>query len=285
MLPNGPIDPLTDSPVDFLTHSPVAPVFDFGGAGPLLHFANANGYPPASYTPLFEGLTPHYHVIAMRSRPLLPGADPAALRSWLPLVDDLVTFLDGPGAAGARDAGGWVGVGHSLGAVTTVLAALRRPELFRAIVAIDPVFFNPLKLAAFDIVRGLGLAERVHPLIAGARRRRRVFASADEMFARYRQAAVFSRMDDRSLRAYVDAVAAPRADGAGVELAFSPEWEAQIYATGPFNLWRQLVKLSVPMLVIRGADSDTFDQGAVKALHRRLPAEVAQLILNFVRPG
>ena len=272
------------------------PFFDFGGAGPLLHFAHANAYPPAAYTPLIEGLTPHYHVIAMRTRPLIPGADAAALRSWLPLVDDLVAFLEE-----RRPEDGWLAVGHSLGAVTTVLAALRRPELFRAIVAIDPVFFHPLKLAAYDVVRGLGLAHRVHPLIAGARRRRRAFASADEMFARYRQAAVFRRLDDRALRAYVNAVAVPRAGGRGVELGFSPEWETRIYATGPFNLWRQLVKLRVPMLVIRGADSDTFDQGAVRALRRRLPqvplvdvpatghlvplekpAEVARLILDYL---
>ena len=197
----------------------VAQLFDFGGSGPRLHFANANGYPPAAYAPLLAELTPRYHVIALRSRPLQPGSDPASLHSWLPFVDELIAFLD------AQQARGWAGVGHSLGAVTTVLAALRRPELFRAIVAIEPVFFNPLKLAAFDVIRALGLAERVHPLIAGARRRRRVFASADEMFARYRQAPVFRRLDDRALRAYVDAVAVPRAGQPGVELAFSPEWE------------------------------------------------------------
>jgi len=261
----------------------------------VLHFANANGYPPAAYTPLFEQLTPCYHVIAMRSRPLLPGAEDAALHDWSELADELIAFLD---AQGAR---GWLGVGHSLGAVLTTLAALRRPELFRAVVAIEPVFFNPLKLAAFDIFRGLGLADRVHPLIAGARRRRRAFASTDEMFARYRQAPVFSRLDDRALRAYVDAAAAPRADGQGVELVFTPEWEAAIYATGPMNLWRQLPKLSVPLLVIRGAESDTFDKGAVKALHTRLPrarlvdvpdsghlvplekpVEVGRLILDFL---
>src|SRR5205823_7341123 len=133
------------------------------------------------------------------------------------------------------------------------------------------------------------------------RRRRRAFASTDEMYARYRQAPVFSRLDDRALHAYVDAAAAPRADGQGVELVFTPEWEAAIYATGPMNLWRQLPKLSVPLLVIRGAESDTFDKGAVKALRNRLPqarlvdvpdsghlvplekpVEVGQLILGFI---
>jgi pimeloyl-ACP methyl ester carboxylesterase len=282
-----------------LTNSPINPVFDFVGTGPVLHFANANGYPPAAYTPLFEHLTPNYHVMAMHSRPLQPGADPAGLRGWSELADELIEFLD---QAGAR---GWVGVGHSLGAVVTVLAALRRPELFRALVAIEPVFFNPLKLMAYDVFRSLGLAGLVHPLVRVTRRRRRTFASAGEMYGRYRLAPVFSRIDDRGLRAYVDAAARPRADGEQeVELVITPEWEARIYATGPFNLWPQLGRLSVPLLVIRGAESDAFDRGALKALRNRLPkatlvdvpsaghllplekpAVVAQLILDFVPPG
>lgn len=284
-----------------LTNTPTNSLFDFGGSGPVLHFANANGYPPAAYTPLFAGLTPRYHVLAMRSRPLQPGADPAALRGWPELADELIAFLDQQGAARSGDAGGWVGVGHSLGAVLTVSAALRRPELFRAIVAIEPVFLNPLKMAAYDIFRGLGLAGRVHPLVAGARRRRRMFANAEEMYVHYRQAPVFNRLDDHALRVYVDAAVRPRADGQAVDLVVTPEWEAQVYTTGPFNLWRQLTQLSVPMLVILGAESNTFDQGAVKALRRRLPqarlvevpgaghlvpleqpAEVAGLILEFL---
>jgi pimeloyl-ACP methyl ester carboxylesterase len=272
------------------------PVEDFGGDGPDLHFANANGYPPAAYTPLFESLTPHYHVRAMRARPLQPGAEPARLRSWAQLTDELIEFLD---AAGAR---GWIGVGHSLGAVITTAAALRRPELFRAVVAIEPVFLTPRKQLAFDFFRLLGLAGAVHPLVAGARRRRLYFASADEMYARYRQAPVFSRIDDRGLRAYVAAAALPRPDGQGVELAFSPDWEAQVYATGPFNLWPRLGRLSLPLLAIRGAESDIFGPAAVSALRRALPAatfrevpgaghlaplekpaEVGRLILEFVQ--
>ena len=233
----------------------------------MLHFANANGYPPAAYTPLFAGLTPHYHVVALRSLPLTPGADPASLRHWDQLADELSAYLE---QAGAR---GWVGVGHSLGAVVSVLVALRRPEFFRCLVAIEPVFFSPLKIMSFDVMRALGLAERMHPLVPGARRRRRNFASADEMFARYRNAPVFRRLDDRALRAYVEALAVPRPDGQpGVTLSFTPDWEAQVYATGPYNLWGKIGKLKVPLLVIRGDESDTFDLGAVEALHARLPA-------------
>ena len=273
---------------------------DFGGDGPTLHFANANGYPPAAYTPLFESLTPRYHVVAMRSRPLQPDADPARLRGWADLVDELIDTLD---QAGAR---GWIGVGHSLGAVLTLSAALRRPELFRAVVAIEPVIFPAAKQRAYDLFRALGLAPLIHPLISQARRRRQYFASADEMYGRYRQAAVFSRLDDRALHAYVDAAARPRTvgQGQGVELVFTPEWETRIYATGPFSLWRQLGGLSLPLLVIRGADSDTFTPSAIAALRRALPnatirelpntghlvpleqpGEVGQTIVNFLRSG
>ena len=44
------------------------PFIDFGGAGPYLHFAAANGYPPGAYRPLVETLTPRYRVCSMLFR-------------------------------------------------------------------------------------------------------------------------------------------------------------------------------------------------------------------------
>lgn len=281
-----------------MTPAPGA-LIDFGGRGPELHLAHANGYPPRAYTPLAETLTARFHVTAALTRPLLAGSPPNGLRDWWPLADDLAQFL------GARQARGWVGVGHSLGGVLTLAVALRQPECFSAIVLIDPVLFPATTLLAWDLFRRLGLGRYVHPLIPSALRRRRVFSSADEMFSRYRRAPVFSRLDDRGLRAYVDALARPRPAPPGqpaeVELAFTPEWEAKIYETGPMNLWGQLSRLQVPLLVIRGAESDTFRPRSVAELRRRLPtavvhevpgaghlvplekpAEVGRLIVEFV---
>lgn len=244
-----------------------ATVVDFGDDGPALHFAHANGYPPEAYAPLLATLTPRWRVRAQRARPLWPGSSPAGLHSWQPLVDDLQAELE---ALGARD---WVGVGHSLGAITTASVALRRPELFRALVLIEPVFFSGPLLAAWNLFRRLGLAHAVHPLIPGALRRRRVFASADEMFARYRRAPIFSRIDDAGLRAYVDALARP-AEGGGVELAYAPEWEVAIYESGPLNLWPQIARLTLPVLIVRGQETDTLRPAAMRQLRRKLPHAV-----------
>lgn len=240
------------------------PFDDFGGAGPWLHFAHANGYPPRAYTPLIERLAPLGRVLAAHARPLWPGSRPDGFRDWTPLTEDLLAFLD------ERPERPAFGIGHSMGGVATLDAALRRPELFRAIVLIDPVIFRQRFLWLWETVKGLGLGDRLHPLISGALRRRRLFPGADEMFARYRRAPVFSRIDDRGLRAYVDALARPRADGQ-VELAYPPEWEAAIYRHGPLNLWDRMPRLRVPLLVIYGAESDTFRAPAVRKMQRLIP--------------
>jgi pimeloyl-ACP methyl ester carboxylesterase len=163
-----------------------------------------------------------------------------------------------------------IGVGHSLGAIATLSAALRRPEMFRAVVLIDPVLLHQRLLFFWRLFQKLGLAHQVHPLISGAKRRRRVFATKAEMFARYRPKAMFARLTDPALQAYVDAMARPRADGQ-FDLAYPPDWEVAIYAYGPITLWNKLRELRPPLLIIRGEHSDTFHPPAMRQVHARLP--------------
>jgi pimeloyl-ACP methyl ester carboxylesterase len=270
------------------------PFENFGGVGPLLHFAHANGYPPRAYAPLLEALTTRHYVLASAARPLWPDSKPDGLQDWSPLVSDLIQFLKAEGARGC------VGVGHSLGALTTLLAAAQQPDLFRAIVLIDPVIFVRPYLWAWRVVKALGLGWRLHPLIAGTLKRRRVFASKQEMFTRYRRAPVFNRLTDYALRTYVDSLARKRKDGQ-VELNYPPEWEAQIYYGGPPDVWDVLPQLKTPLALIYGAQSDTFSPRALATMQKALPkaayvrieaaghlvpmekpSEVAHAILDFV---
>ncbi|MBI3240937.1 MAG: alpha/beta hydrolase [Chloroflexi bacterium] len=244
------------------------PFVDFGGAGPLLHFAHANGYPPQAYKQLIETLTPRYHICSMPFRPLWPDNTINGFRDWNTFVEDLIRFFD---ERGHKDL---IGVGHSLGAVVTLTASLRRPDLFRALVLIDPVIFHRRFQYAWRISQKLGLARRAHPLIAPTLRRRRVFESAEIMYQRYRRAPIFSRVSDAGLRAYVDSIAKPRLDG-HVELAYTPEWEVKIYETAHFDMWEEMKSLRAPLLVIRGADSDTFFPQALRRVMKHAPHTVA----------
>jgi pimeloyl-ACP methyl ester carboxylesterase len=230
------------------------PFTDFGGHGPHLHFLHANGYPPACYLTLLELLKERYHVSAMHLRPLWPGSNPEELDTWHPLSDDLLLFIENHKLAPV------IAVGHSIGAIVSLRAALRQPQKFRALVLIDPVLLPPLTIAAYRLVKTFGLAHRLHPLIPGALRRRRVFDDPETLFKNYRRKHVFRYFSDENLRIYVNGISKPRAEG-GCELVYSPEWEARIYYTSVWrdmDLWRGLPNLQVPTLIIRGAETDTF---------------------------
>ena len=241
------------------------PFFDLGGDGPPLHFLHANGYPPECYKPLLNLLQTHYHVFGMLLRPLWKGAEPDEMRNWQAFSEDLLQFLAGqPGPV--------IGVGHSIGAIVTLRAAMQDPGKFRALILIDPVLFLPSRLIAWKFFHTLGLADRVHPLINGAKKRRRIFNDLEQVFRGYRNRGVFRYMSDENLRIYIEGMTRSTANGT-YELVYSPEWEAQIYRTGlqDFDIWRNLPKLNIPTLFIRGAETDTFLENAARLVKRMQP--------------
>ena len=269
------------------------PHFDFGSDNLPLHFLHANGYPPDCYKPLFELLKTQYHLFGMTLRPLWPDSKLDDINDWHPLSDDLLRFLSD------HKSGPVIGVGHSIGGIVTLRAALRDPKKFRALILLDPVLFMPSRLILWNIARATGLGQRLHPLIAGAKRRRRTFDDLEGIFRGYRNRSIFKYMSDENLRIYIEGITKTTSDG-GYELVFSPNWEAHIYLTGlrDSDLWRDLPKLEVPMLIIRGAETDTFSENAanlvkkknlkiqIKTLERSthiLPLELPQEVFNIMQ--
>lgn len=241
------------------------PYFDFDRRGQPLHFLHANGYPPACYTSFLELLQTQYHVFGMLLRPLWKDSNPNDIKDWNPFSEDLLQFL-------ASETSPVIGVGHSIGAIATLRAALRDPGKFRALVLIDPVLFVPSFLVKWHIVRMLGLGDRLHPLIPAAKKRRRTFYNLETVFRSYRGRRVFRYISDENLRGYIAGITR-KTDGGAYELIYSPEWEAHIYRTGmqDFDLWHSLPNLEVPTLFLRGAETDTFLEEAAKFVKRKQP--------------
>jgi pimeloyl-ACP methyl ester carboxylesterase len=242
------------------------PHFDYGGDGTPLHFLHANGYPPDCYKPLFRLLKTQYHLFGMTLRPLWPDSKLEDINDWHPFSDDLLRFLSDFGTDPV------IGVGHSIGGIVTLRAAIRDPKKFRAIILLDPVLFVPSFLILWNIIRVIGLGPKLHPLIAGARKRRRTFDDLESVFRGYRTRNVFKYINDESLRAYIEGVTKQKPDGS-YELVYSPEWEAHIYLTGirDFDLWRNLPKLEVPTLIIRGAETDIFLEKSARRVKQKQP--------------
>ncbi|MCU0234925.1 MAG: alpha/beta hydrolase [Thermoanaerobaculales bacterium] len=237
---------------------------EWGGEGPLLCFGHANGFPPETYRLLLGALTASFRVTSFAARPLWPGADPAAAGSWRDLADDLRGELVRRGAHGA------IGAGHSLGSVLAVLAAAAEPGLFRALVLVDPVIFSGAHSLFWGAFKGLHLGHRL-PLIRSARRRRERFPDRDAVRAAWSGRSVFGSWLPEVLEDYVRSGTVEDPNG-GVTLRYPKAWEARIFELTPASVWRELRRIELPMLVLRGEGSDTFLEAAADRLGRELPS-------------
>jgi len=224
------------------------PFEDFGGEGEVLHFAHANGYPPSCYRQLLLPLTEHYRVLGMHLRPMWSKEPPTSLKSWETLAEDLIAFLEGQGLKKV------IGVGHSLGAVTTMFAAVKRPDLFSKLVLLEPVFLPPKVIFWGSFVprfmRGWFL-----PFIPRAKNRTHLWDSREEVFTSYRNKKVFSHFSDEVLRDFVEHGLEEK-EGGKVGLVYPREWEAHIYSFFP-GVWKPLKTIELPILGVRGEKSDT----------------------------
>jgi pimeloyl-ACP methyl ester carboxylesterase len=234
---------------------------------PILHFSHANGFPASSYAALHRELAPMYRIGAIEAI----GTDPRypVTDGWPRLVDQLVDTLE------ARYRGEPVfGVGHSLGAYLTFLAAARRPELFRAIVMLDAPVISAVRGRVLGAIKRFGFVDRVTP--AGATRDRRAeWASREEAKAHFRGRALFRGFAEACLDDYVRHGLVR--EGGRYRLKIDPAIETQIYRTIPHDMHRQLRALRVPAGFVGGTQSGLLRQAGMRAmrgagfLKRRVP--------------
>jgi pimeloyl-ACP methyl ester carboxylesterase len=239
---------------------------DWGGDGPPAHFLHGNGLCAGTYAPFLRLLAPDLHVTASDIR----GHGESAfermprIRHWKVFAEDLALLvtraLNGP----------VVGMGHSLGAVATTMAAAMHPELFPALVLVDPVFFEPLRLWRVAALRMLGL--RGHsPLAVQARRRRRVFKGKAELMRVFAaRPGAFKSWAPEFIDAYLECGFLER-DAQTAVLRCDPELEAQIFESVPVDVWGYIKRLRCPVLALRGAQSEVFTEGAALRLKRLVP--------------
>lgn len=228
-------------------------VLDLGDSGraPDMIFVHANGFNARTYRTLLTPLAKGARILApdLRGHGLstLP-APPVWRRSWHDLRDDLVSLID------AVSGPPLVLAGHSMGAVTALLAAGRRPDRVRALVMFEPVILP--RPASFAMSLPLiGRGARLHPLAKNALKRRSHFESRAAAMDAYRGRGAFKGWPEAVLTDYV-------ADGfrdvqSGVELACSPGWEASNYAAQGHDPWPVLRGLNRPVTILKAEHGST----------------------------
>jgi pimeloyl-ACP methyl ester carboxylesterase len=235
---------------------------DSGGDRPVLHLSHANGFPISMYLPLMNELARDFRVIGLNLR----GQDglTEGILNWHRLAFDLIGFLESLGC------GPVIGVGHSIGAVTAMFSAARRPDLFSRVVLLDPVLL-PRKYVLLIRFMKLFRKKDRFPLAMRARRRRNGWQSREEALSYFRNKELFNEWEDEFLRAYVTYGLRPEPDGR-VVLVCPPEAEARGFENYPVDVWSWPKLLETPTLIVRGEKSDALTQKCYQKFCRLCPS-------------
>ena len=244
------------------------PLVELGGAGPPLHLAPANSFPLDTYRSLMEPLLGRFRVVALPPEALWPdrGPAPAEPGSWETMGEDLAAAMV---HYDLRDV---LAVGHSFGAVVSLVASARRPERFRGLVMLDPTMLLQAQLDQRIGPNGDGAAR--HLFAARARDRRSEFDSEPAAFEYWRPRSLFRDWSDDALWQYVRSALKPARDGNGFTLVWSPAWEAHYYESLYEESWRELDRLDpgLPVLVIRGGTTEVFLPEAAERFRMARPS-------------
>ena len=236
------------------------PELEFGGSGPLIHFAHANGFPAASYQEFINELVPDHRVIAMNARPLWPDSNYRDFNSWEIAANDLIEYLDKNGHRNI------IGMGHSFGAICTLIAAQKRPDLFSKLILIEPVVLPSWYYQLTSILPQI-LLKRINPIVKKTLVRKEHWPDHEAAFTHFRRSRLFASVSDTSIWNYVNSVTAEK--NGGVSLVYSKEWEATIFLT-VINPWKALQTVGHATLIFRGETSDTIFPNVWKQMKAKI---------------
>jgi len=245
-------------------------VVDYGGAGPPLLAVHGTGLVAQVWGVLVPYLAPHFHVYALDRRG--HGESDKPERGYA-LEDSAGDYAAVVQAIGGEH---WVALGHSSGGTSLGLTAVRMPELFRRVAMLDPIVFPPPHpLRSPDAAPTAGAAL----MVERTRRRRAEWPSAREMFESLSSKPPFNSWQPDALWDYVRHGALLREDGS-VALKCPPALEAAMYRhPSTLDLFAEFAKIRLPVLIIRGAQSDRFPrvnaERAVAALQQGRLEELA----------
>lgn len=186
-------------------------------------------------------------------------------QNWSFLVDELIDNIE-------RNAQSMnvpvIAVGHSMGGILSLMACVKRPDLFQAVVALDSLLVNRIKLKILHMSKYIGGIEYLTP--AGRTKYRRDVWESETAFRQYCQSRpFFKQFDPECLEDYV--ACGLSKNEKGWKLAFEREKEYEMYCTLPhlLSVFQQKdPALRVPSALIYGRQSEILTSSDIRAAQK-----------------
>jgi pimeloyl-ACP methyl ester carboxylesterase len=162
--------------------------------------------------------------------------------TWYQMADELLELVRARNLVGKA-----IAVGHSLGAVVSMIAEIKNPGTFRGLWCFEPVLFTEKKLGQYYSKF----------FASKARQRRSKFESFEEALNNFSRKQPMKRFDQQCLRDYV--MDGFRDTGKnGIELKCAPESESHTYMAGyetyKRNINNQLKEIKCPLVLACGTN-------------------------------
>ena len=235
----------------------------YGDGEELVQFLHANAHVPETYRKFLEGIgQKKYQFVLPHQRPLWPGSDPRELKHWSVLADDIIQHMD------ATKRKGVIGIGHSMGAIASWLAAVKRPDLFSKLILIDPVIL-PLKLVRNQRFIPYWIQKRWFPIVKIAANRRDHWSDVEALESHLGSKKVYKRFDSE-VWADFKAHSVVSVEQGGLTLRYPRAWESKVYSSAP-NLWPLMKENPCDITIIRAEYSDVINAEIWSLIKAQMP--------------
>lgn len=223
----------------------------------LIHFAHGNGFPSLCYKQLLNQLETRFDYCFVDRI----GHDPdyPVGENWHNLVNEVI------GSIKRQAKQPVIAVGHSLGGVLSLLAAIEQPQLFKAVIMLDSPLIGPFKSNMVRLAKTLGIIDRVTPAFR-TKKRREHWQNHEQLIAYLKTRDLFKTFTEECLNDYINYGLEYKEDG--YYLRFDRHIEYQIYRTIPHVIPSYKGKLVIPAALIYGDKSTVVDRMDIRYMKK-----------------
>lgn len=224
----------------------------------IIHFAHGNGFPALCYKQMLDKLALHYeccYIDRIGHNPQYPVSE-----NWHNLVQEVIDSVKRQSNQPV------IAVGHSLGGVLSLLAALEEPELFKAVIMLDSPIIGRFKSSMVKLAKALGIIDRITPA-ERTRGRRQYWQNHDKLITYLKTRDLFKTFCKESLDDYIAYGLELKEDG--YYLRFDRHIEYQIFRTLPHTLPQYEGKLKVPSALLYGDKSTVVGRMDIRYMKKR----------------
>jgi len=225
---------------------------------PLIHFTHGNGLCCLAYEPFLKELTRTHDLFLYDIQGHGDSDAGETFLGWEQNARLLETVWQDFRSDYAQVPS--IGVGHSMGAILTLLRASEYPHTFSRICLLDPVMLSPAMIWGARLEEWLNVKRKM-PLAEQARRRFNGWPDATAAFHFFHRQPFFKAWNSASLNAYIQHGLKREEDE--LKLKCPPALEASIFASVPTTLWSATRKLNTETDILYGSHSFPFIEASV----------------------